>query len=436
MEIPENKVHLGHRERMREKFIRHGREVFLTYELLEMLLYYSIPYRDTNPVSKNLLMRFSSLDGVLSAEPSELKEVSGVGDKTAEFITAVSRLTPETVNESIAKRRAVFDEYSSVGAYFVDYFKDKKDTECVIAHLKSNMELIRLEKISDGDFSSPEVSLSEFIDSVIASRTSAVVIAHNHPYSTHFPSEEDFSKNKVLASALSAIGVRVAEHYIVTGDRFVGFMHSLPSAYRDVENDNVPTEKDGCGEDIISDMLSVFGERGEVAAAHLCERFSGIREISEADFEDISDALGRDMQTALYIKLAFAIASRRYTDAFRFCEFHSDTEIKKYLISLFFGVSVETVYALSIDSDGRVVSSDKICEGTVNSSAVMPRKILESARKYGARKMIIAHNHPDGEALASDEDRASMNAISELLNISGVELYKGYVIGDGKVFEF
>ena len=50
--------------------------------------------------------------------------------------------------------------------------------------------------------------------------------------------------------------------------------------------------------------------------------------------------------------------------------------------------------------------------------------------------MIIAHNHPDGEALASDEDRASMNAISELLNISEVELYKGYVIGDGKVFEF
>ena len=251
MEIPESKIHLGHRERMREKYTRHGRDVFSTYELLEMLLYYSIPYRDTNPVSKNLLARFSSLDGVLRAESDRLTEVSGVGAKTAEYIRAVSRLTPSAVLEASKSSRAVFDDYSSVGAYFVEYFKDKREPVCVIAHLKSNMELIRVEKICDGDFSS-DVSLSDFIDSVIASRASAVVLAHNHPYSTHFPTEEDFNKNKLLVSAFSSIGVRVAEHYIVSADRFVGFMHSLPAVYSRISESEPPRARSEQNGDIYS----------------------------------------------------------------------------------------------------------------------------------------------------------------------------------------
>ena len=84
-------IHKGHRQRMRRKFADFGAIVFDTYELLEMLLYYTVPVRDTNPIAKMLLQRFGSLDGVLSASHEELREVDGVGEKTAEFIRMARR---------------------------------------------------------------------------------------------------------------------------------------------------------------------------------------------------------------------------------------------------------------------------------------------------------------------------------------------------------
>ena len=86
-------IHADHRSRMRSKLERYGGEIFDTYELLEMLLYYVIPYRDTNPISKRLLMRFGTLDGVLTAPTSELTEVTGIGECAAEYLHAVGRLS-------------------------------------------------------------------------------------------------------------------------------------------------------------------------------------------------------------------------------------------------------------------------------------------------------------------------------------------------------
>ena len=66
-DLPDEKLHVGHRARMRRKFLSYGSRIFDTYELLEMLLYHAIPYKDTNPVAKRLLMEFGSLEGVLTA---------------------------------------------------------------------------------------------------------------------------------------------------------------------------------------------------------------------------------------------------------------------------------------------------------------------------------------------------------------------------------
>ena len=92
--------HIGHRQRMRRKLFEYSRRVFDTYELLEMLLYYSVKLRDTNPISKALLQRFSSLNGVLHAQYDELLTVSGVGKKSAELIVGVNRLHKSLFSEN------------------------------------------------------------------------------------------------------------------------------------------------------------------------------------------------------------------------------------------------------------------------------------------------------------------------------------------------
>ena len=86
-------VHEGHRERMRERFFQHGLETFNEIEALEMLLYYAIPRKDTNPLAHALLDRFGSLDYVLSASEEELCEVPGISERTAALLMIVPQIT-------------------------------------------------------------------------------------------------------------------------------------------------------------------------------------------------------------------------------------------------------------------------------------------------------------------------------------------------------
>ena len=94
-------IHHGHRSRMTEKLANHGPHIFNTYELLEMLLYGTIPYKDTNPIAKRLLDRFGSLDGVLSATEDELCTVDGVGGAAAALIRTVGRYGEEHEDEEL-----------------------------------------------------------------------------------------------------------------------------------------------------------------------------------------------------------------------------------------------------------------------------------------------------------------------------------------------
>lgn len=79
-------IHAGHRERLKNKFLRFGAEALEEHELLELLLFYAIPQKDTNPIAHNLINRFGSVAGVLKAEPKELTEVSGIGMHAATLL--------------------------------------------------------------------------------------------------------------------------------------------------------------------------------------------------------------------------------------------------------------------------------------------------------------------------------------------------------------
>ena len=123
IELPDEKLHQGHRARMRDKFLKHGPDIFDTYELLEMLLYYAVPYKDTNPIAKRLLMRFGSLDGVLTADPSELAEISGIGKRAAELIVTIGRM-PEALCLASDTDAVIHNDYDVAGARMVEYFKN------------------------------------------------------------------------------------------------------------------------------------------------------------------------------------------------------------------------------------------------------------------------------------------------------------------------
>ena len=229
--IEDNDIHKGHRARMRRKFEEHGAEIFDTYELLEMMLYCTISAKDTNPMAKRLLSAFGSLEGVLSASADELTAVKGVGAKTAELIGAVGRLgrLAYMPSESQVSR---FDDYYDVGEYFVKLFDSSRDYKSAILMLDNSMRSLDAKILYEGlDFQSAGVREEAFVSAALSAGASVVMIAHNHPYGPLFPTIGDTNTNSVIATALENVGVLLAEHYIVAGNEYKGFMHLMKKKF-------------------------------------------------------------------------------------------------------------------------------------------------------------------------------------------------------------
>ena len=138
----------GHRERLRERYRRAGFNAFAEYELLELLLFYALPRRDTKAIARKLLERFGSLSAVIAATPAELKTVEGVGEKTAAFLCLVGEIDRRA---ALAEReRTPMNTRGAVAEYCYHLLRGRK-SECVYALLfDARFNLIAARLIAEG----------------------------------------------------------------------------------------------------------------------------------------------------------------------------------------------------------------------------------------------------------------------------------------------
>ena len=178
---------------------------------------------------------------------------------------------------------------------------------------------------------------------------------------------------------------------------------------------------------------SLGDEEGERCVVALLERYGSLGTI----FSEITEQLCRTgditLSTALLIKLLAYVNSRRITDKFEFGKEHTELELREFIGALFLGLSVETVYLLLLDDEGRVKHVEHISDGTVNASDVVPRKILECAKKRSYKNIIIAHNHPKGNITPSKDDIMTTGRLFNMFAAVGVRLCAHYIVADGEV---
>ena len=218
---------------MRGKLERYGTDVFISHELLEMLLYHIVPYKDTNPIAKQLMFCFGSLDGVFLASKEELMRISGVGERVADFIISVGNAGMAAfLGDGEADTECVrFESFEAVKDFFVRYFKDKTEKEIVMLLLDSSMRSISLDTVYNLDYDSGAVRAKPFMDLAVKKRAAAVIIAHNHPDGPFFPTMGDRATNQLIQRSLMAVGVTLVEHYVVCGDSCFGLFNHISDKF-------------------------------------------------------------------------------------------------------------------------------------------------------------------------------------------------------------
>lgn len=213
-------VHDGHRQRKKEQFRMHGLDAFADHEVLELLLYYAIPRRDTNPVAHRLMERFGSLDGVFSATVEELEEVEGMGKNAATLLALWMPLYRRVRTKPKAKE-TVLNSTEQAGQYFMDLFFGMRREELYEACLDAKGKLLACCRIAEGGVDAVNISTRRLVENALKCGASAVILAHNHPSGIALPSPDDNTTTLAVWDALRAVGIPLIDHIIVADEDYV-----------------------------------------------------------------------------------------------------------------------------------------------------------------------------------------------------------------------
>lgn len=213
-------IHDGHRQRKRDQFRQHGLDSFADHEVLELLLFYAIPRRDTNPIAHELIHRFGSLEQVLAAPAEELATVPGMGESAATLLKLVPQVTRRARAATVARER-VLDTSERIGAFFVEQFVAEPTEIMYQLCLDAKGRMLGCHRVSEGDASSVNLNMRRIVETALRSNAVLVALAHNHPSGVAFPSQEDKVATRMVQEALETIGIRLVDHIIVADDDFI-----------------------------------------------------------------------------------------------------------------------------------------------------------------------------------------------------------------------
>ncbi|MBQ3286226.1 MAG: RadC family protein [Ruminococcus sp.] len=217
--------HTGHRSRMKKKLAQQGLDAFEPHEVLEILLYYAIPQRNTNDIAKNLIDRFGSFSAVLDA-PIDLLLKAGLTEHQALYLKMFPDVTRLYLLDKYHNPDKVFDS-SNVSAYILDRFIGFEETENVFLLLldKKGKEVYS-GMIGKGDFNSANVSVREIVTLALNYGAVYAILAHSHPSGFAMPSKDDILVTKDIKAALKLVKVDLLDHFIVADHDCVSLAES------------------------------------------------------------------------------------------------------------------------------------------------------------------------------------------------------------------
>ncbi len=213
-----DQIHKEHRKRMKQRFTDFGLDSFQDHEALELLLFYGLPYKNTNGMAHDLLNKFGSFSGVFGASRDDLKSISGIGEHTALLLELMPALFRRYSMDLMSEQRR-FDDREKLSEYVINHFIGQTREHVQLFLFDSAMRRIDSIMLCEGGLNAVSVNSEAVAEHVFSNRAASFVIAHNHPSGDPEPTFEDLCITRSIWRSLAALNREMVEHYIVAGSK-------------------------------------------------------------------------------------------------------------------------------------------------------------------------------------------------------------------------
>lgn len=213
-------LHIGHRARLKKQAALGGIDNWPEHQVLEYLLFFGVPQKDTNELAHKLIEKFGSIVEVFKASADALKTVNGLGDNAASLITLIPRLFRYMENMKINTREASFKDAAQIAEYMIPKFYNVTNELLYVLTLDNKQKLISADIVLDGVVNRVTVDYRRIVDTVVLNNASSIILCHNHPSGFATPSHDDIVATRKVVEFLEQMNVTVVDHVIIADKEY------------------------------------------------------------------------------------------------------------------------------------------------------------------------------------------------------------------------
>lgn len=220
--------YLGHRQRLRQRFLLGEGKDMADYELLELVLTMAIPRRDVKPLAKQLIKKFGSFAGVINARPAELLAQDGVKENTLTMLKLIQAAAVRTTWQNLrASDGPVFDKLDVLLDYCRSAISFSDVEELHVLFLDNKLRIIKEELMQRGTINCVAIHPREIIKVALELKASALIMVHNHPSGDVTPSRADIDMTRNVKEACKSVKIILCDHLIIGRNNYYSFSEHI-----------------------------------------------------------------------------------------------------------------------------------------------------------------------------------------------------------------
>ncbi|NRB11238.1 MAG: DNA repair protein RadC [Rickettsiaceae bacterium] len=218
--------YIGHRKRLKDKFLQSDPSNFPDYELLELLLFQAIPRKDVKPLAKDLIKRFGNLEQILHSSPDKILEIQGTNNNIICNIKIIRELMNRILKESVVKQE-VINSWEKLIGYLKFNMSNLKLEQFRILFLNKKNILIADEIMATGTIDQTPVYVREIVKRSLFHEAGAIILVHNHPSGNSKPSKADINLTTDIRKACDMVNITIHDHVIIGKNEFYSFRTNM-----------------------------------------------------------------------------------------------------------------------------------------------------------------------------------------------------------------